>query len=55
MTAEQAGELAGRAGAGRLLLTHLLPNAGPELGELAARHFAGPIDLAREGLSYELG
>lgn len=54
MTAGQAGGLASRAGAKRLLLTHRLPGAGPELAELAARHFGGPIDLAREGLVYEL-
>jgi ribonuclease BN (tRNA processing enzyme) len=54
-TATQAGELAARAGARRLLLTHLLPDGGEELRALAAAAFAGPVELAREGLTYELG
>jgi ribonuclease BN (tRNA processing enzyme) len=54
MTATQAGELARRVGARRLLLTHLLPGSGPAYVELAARSFDGDIELAREGLSYEL-
>lgn len=55
MTATQAGELAARVGAGSLLLTHLLPGAGDELVELASRNFGGRVDLAREGLLYDLG
>lgn len=54
MTAAQAGALAARAGAARLLLTHLLPDAGDDHVRHAARSFSGPIELAREGLSYEL-
>lgn len=53
MTAAQAGELARGAGAKRLVLTHLLPGQ-QRLLELAAQAFAGPIELAREGLTYEL-
>ncbi len=53
-TAEQAGELARRAGAVRLLLTHLLPEAGEEVARLAARRFAGEVVLAREGLVYDV-
>lgn len=54
MTARQAGELAARAGAARLLLTHLLPDAGDDYIRLAARSFSGSIELAREGLVYRL-
>jgi ribonuclease BN (tRNA processing enzyme) len=53
-TAEQAGELAARAGARRLLLTHLPPGAGEQVAALAARRFGGEIRLAREGLVYDL-
>jgi ribonuclease BN (tRNA processing enzyme) len=49
MTAVQAGETAARAGAGALLLTHLLPGAGDEHLALAARAYDGPVALAREG------
>jgi ribonuclease BN (tRNA processing enzyme) len=54
MTAAQAGVLAARAGAARLLLTHLLPDAGDDYVRHAARSFSGPIELAREGLRYRL-
>jgi ribonuclease BN (tRNA processing enzyme) len=53
MTAGQAGELAARADAGQLLLTHLLPGAGFVFARLAARAFDGAVDLAREGWTYE--
>jgi ribonuclease BN (tRNA processing enzyme) len=55
MTASQAGELAARAGVGHLVLTHLLPGSGERLRALAADAFDGPIELAREGLTFELG
>jgi ribonuclease BN (tRNA processing enzyme) len=55
MTAVQAGELAARAGAKRLLLTHLLPGSDETLCAVARRAFDGPVELAREGLRYELG
>jgi ribonuclease BN (tRNA processing enzyme) len=53
MTAIQAGELADRARAARLLLTHTLAGT-PEadLLRLAASSFAGPVELAREGYRY---
>jgi len=54
MTATQAGELAIRARAQRLLLTHLLPSSGRELLAHARTTFHGRIDLAREGLTYDL-
>ena len=52
LTAGQAGEHAARAGAGRLVLTHLVPWNSQEraLAEAAAR-FAGPLALASPGLS----
>jgi len=54
MTATQAGELATRARAQRLLLTHLLPGSGRELLAHARSTYHGRIDLAREGLTYDL-
>jgi ribonuclease BN (tRNA processing enzyme) len=54
MTAGQAGELAARARASRLLLTHTIAGTPvADLHRLAAQSFAGPIDLAREGYRYE--
>ncbi len=52
-TAAQAGALARRAGARRLVLTHLVPGE-QRLGELAAAEFDGEVVLAREGLALEL-
>jgi ribonuclease BN (tRNA processing enzyme) len=55
MAATQAGRLAARAGAARLLLTHTLAGT-PEgaLREAAAGSFEGPVDVAREGWSVDL-
>jgi ribonuclease BN (tRNA processing enzyme) len=55
MTALQAGALASRAGAQRLVLTHLIPGDHDRLLALARAEFPGEVALAREGLSYELG
>ncbi|MBE0616355.1 MAG: MBL fold metallo-hydrolase, partial [Proteobacteria bacterium] len=55
LTARQAGELAERAGAGRLVLTHLYPAAeaaGP--GELASAAFAGEVRVAEDGLEFRV-
>jgi ribonuclease BN (tRNA processing enzyme) len=53
MTAAQAGALAARAGARRLLLTHLLPQMSQaDLVRGAGRAFDGPVELAREGYRY---
>lgn len=55
MTAEEAGTLAARAGAKRLLLTHLWPTADrEELLAAARRTFAGEVGLATEMLSVEV-
>ena len=52
MTARQAGELAARAEARELVLTHLLPEAAPEeLSNAAAEAFDGPLAVASEGFT----
>jgi ribonuclease BN (tRNA processing enzyme) len=49
-TPEDAGEMARRAGAGRLLVTHVTPSLTPgEAVRRAARVFGGPTLAAREG------
>ena len=55
LTAGDAGRIAHRAGAGRLLLTHLDPerDADAALAE-ARREFSGPVDLARPGVPVSL-
>lgn len=50
MTPEQAGEVAGAAGARRLVLTHLHPDADPARARARARSaYAGPVDVALPG------
>ena len=54
-TARQAGADAERAGARRLVLTHLWPGSDPGAAMRAAREsYRGPIDIARPGLVVEL-
>ncbi len=55
-TARQAGADAARAGAGRLLLTHLWPGT-PDLSavEAARAAYDGPVDVARGGLVIDIG
>lgn len=56
LTARQAAEHAARAGAGQLILTHLVPwNDRRRTLDEAAPHFAGPLTLATSGLVVELG
>ena len=51
-SAEDAGAMARDAGAGALLLTHLRPDQEPEAAiEAAGREFAGPLDVAKSGLT----
>jgi ribonuclease BN (tRNA processing enzyme) len=55
LNGRQAGEFAARAGARRLLITHLSPNA--DAGETAVRAraaFGGPIYVAADGLSVDI-
>jgi ribonuclease BN (tRNA processing enzyme) len=55
-SASQAGQDAARAGVGRLLLTHLLPETAPRLAEAAARAgFDGEVGVARGGVAADLG
>lgn len=55
LTGTQAGEHATRAGARRLLLTHLLPFHDPEVILAEARQtYTGPLELARCGAVYEI-
>jgi len=52
----QAGEHAGRAGVGRLLLTHLPPWTDPARNlDAAARAYSGAVELARPDAAYDLG
>lgn len=55
LTARQAAEHAARAGAGRLMLTHVPPWHDPALSleEAAGAAFDGPISLAASGQSFE--
>jgi ribonuclease BN (tRNA processing enzyme) len=57
LTARQAAEHAARAGAGRLMLTHLVPWNDPRrsLEEASAARFDGPISLAASGHAVDLG
>jgi ribonuclease BN (tRNA processing enzyme) len=55
LTAVQAGEHAARAGVGRLVLTHRTDELDPAAAvEEAARTFAGPIEVAHEGATYDV-
>ena len=55
LTARQAAEHAARAGAGHLVLTHLIPWNDPDRSrEEAATAYDGQLTLAQTGLSIEL-
>jgi ribonuclease BN (tRNA processing enzyme) len=56
LTGRDAGEAAAKAGVARLLLTHLVTAWGSEANayESASAAFAGPIEVARAGASYEV-
>jgi ribonuclease BN (tRNA processing enzyme) len=55
-SARQAGEYATRAGAGRLLLTHLWPGTRTAHAEEAARAtYGGQVEVAREDETVHLG
>jgi ribonuclease BN (tRNA processing enzyme) len=55
LTPSGAGRIAGKAGCGRLLLTHFYPACeGHDLVTPSQRFYDGPITLAHDGLSIEL-
>lgn len=56
MTGREAGEVAAKAGVGRLLLTHLVAAWGSEAQTLeeASLAFAGPVEIVRPGARYDL-
>ena len=56
MTGRDAGEVATKAGAARLVLTHLVAAWASEarVVEAAAAAYAGPVDVARAGASYHI-
>jgi ribonuclease BN (tRNA processing enzyme) len=55
LTAAQAGEHGRKAGARRLVLTHLSDELDAAWAEAEAeRTFGGPVEIAREGAVYEL-
>jgi ribonuclease BN (tRNA processing enzyme) len=55
MDAAEAGREAARAGAKRLLLTHIPEEIGYDwVRERASEQYSGPIDLARPGLRIEV-
>jgi ribonuclease Z len=56
-TAREAGQMARQAGVARLVLTHLSTRYDTEPAPLlaqAAEEFAGPIEVARDGLVLEM-
>jgi ribonuclease BN (tRNA processing enzyme) len=55
LTPSSAGRMAAASGCRRLLLTHFYPEVEPEEARrVAARVYAGPIELARDGSEHPL-
>ncbi|MDQ8705722.1 MBL fold metallo-hydrolase [Streptomyces sp. LHD-70] len=55
LNGREAGETARRAGAGRLVLTHIPPWTDPQINLTDARAvFDGPVELATAGAVYEI-
>jgi ribonuclease BN (tRNA processing enzyme) len=55
LTPEEAGEHAKRAGAKRVVITHISDDLGEDWArEEAERGFGGPVEVAREGATYEI-
>jgi ribonuclease BN (tRNA processing enzyme) len=56
LTAAQAGERAAAVGAGRLVITHLLPGTDPERQRAsAAATFGKAVEVAEPGLTFTVG
>ena len=55
LTPEEAGDHGKRAGAKRVVITHISDELGDEWArEEAERGFGGPVEVAREGATYEI-
>lgn len=56
LTGREAGEVATKAGVGRLLLTHLVAAWGSEAAsyEAAASTYDGPLEIVRAGARYDI-
>ncbi|HEX5598507.1 MAG TPA: MBL fold metallo-hydrolase [Micromonosporaceae bacterium] len=56
LTGREAGEIATKAGVGRLLLTHLVPAWGSEAitYDEATSAFTGPVEVVRPGARYDI-
>ena len=55
LTPEEAGDHAKRAGAKRVVITHISDELGEDWArEQAERGFGGPVEVAREGAVYEV-
>lgn len=56
LTGGEAGEIATKAGVGRLLLTHLISAWGSEAAtyDAATAAFTGPVEIVRPGARYEV-
>jgi ribonuclease BN (tRNA processing enzyme) len=55
MTPEEAGDHAKKAGAKRVVITHISDELGDEWArEEAERGFGGPVEVARDGATYEI-
>lgn len=60
LTPAEVGRMAAQAGVGRVVMTHLvipgeLGDAAPSLFEKARAEYAGPVDIARDLSSYDVG
>ena len=54
LSARQAGKLARSLGAGRLVVTHVVPGVDPEAQlEMAEQAFGGPVELAAANRSFD--
>lgn len=54
LTAPQAGEMARRAGVGRVVLTHYWQAVAERVQQEAAQSFGQPVEMARQGQVYEI-